>query len=73
MPINEMRHFYETKWLGSLFLGGGGTPGGDGEELVDDVVGFTATIWAPGEGGIIGGYAVGEIEGAADLPCGTSS
>jgi len=50
-----------------LFLGGGGTPGGDGEKLVDDVVGFTATIWAAGEGEIVGRYAVREIEGAADL------
>ena len=50
-----------------MFLGGGGTPGGDGEKLVDDVVGFTATIWAAGEGEIVGRYAVREIEGAADL------
>jgi hypothetical protein len=51
----------------SLFLGGGGTPGGDWEDLLDDVVGFTTTICVPGEGGIVGRYAIGEIEGAADL------
>jgi len=50
-----------------LFLGDGCTPGGDRDEVFDDVAFFAAVVFGAGEGVVLGRHAIDEIEVAADL------